>query len=290
MIRLGLVGRGPWGQRIARTVRAPTAPFGAELAWQIGRDISLHQQIRQQPVDGLLIATPPATHAALVLTAWGHELPVFVEKPFTCSLWEAAPLEATRGKTPVTLVNHVHLFHPAYVELKRLLRIRGQFVTGVTSHGGGDGPFRADVPPLWDYGPHDVAFAIDLTGSPDLVEAARVPSETTCGTNYELRLHSAGVTALLCVGSVFRVKTRRLVVTTAREVYSLDDRSEWPLQSRGDGTLPVKDRTPPLEAALRCFVEAIEGKYDPRLGINLALRVTRTLDAAERLLAEPSPS
>src|SRR5262245_58900431 len=74
------------------------------------------------------------------------------------------------------MVDHVHLFHPAFEELKRAAAARGP-VRAIESSAGAPGE-RPDMPTLWNWGPHDVAMCIDLLGAaPTTVDAARIDAK-----------------------------------------------------------------------------------------------------------------
>jgi len=73
-------------------------------------------------VDGVIVATPPASHAALAQRCL-RQTNVLVEKPVACSVKEAQRLQrAARRYRRVLMVGHVFRFHPVVQRLKRLVR------------------------------------------------------------------------------------------------------------------------------------------------------------------------
>src|SRR6185295_8261844 len=70
-------------------------------------------------LDGIIIATPPSLHAEMTIAAVAAGIPVLVEKPLTLGLSEASALRnEVRARSGLVMVDHTHLFHPAFVELK----------------------------------------------------------------------------------------------------------------------------------------------------------------------------
>jgi len=182
-LRLGLVGAGRWGRNYIRTIAeledvvlarlASRAPDAAALAGDgcaVAADWS--ELITAGDLDGVIVATPPATHADIVRAAIEADLPTLVEKPLTTSWADAEALlalEEDRG-VPV-IVDHTYLFHPGFRAMKQEARSLGG-LQSLRTAGGNWGPFRDDVDVLWDWGPHDVALCLDLVGDrPANVEA-----------------------------------------------------------------------------------------------------------------------
>lgn len=183
-IRLALVGAGPWGQKlIAALARLP----GVELRAVASRNPATRSLVakdcavtadwralaRDSAIEGVAIATPPALHAEMALVFLAAGKAVFVEKPLALDPASAeAVLVRAKQAGVVAMTNHVHLFHPAYVELKRQLPAFGP-IHGIRTRGGRRGPFRTEVPVLWDWGPHDVAFAAE--GKAETIPVAATP-------------------------------------------------------------------------------------------------------------------
>ena len=109
MLRLGLVGRGRWGRNIERTLATFADVTVIALSW------------REPPIldlDGVLVATPGATHADVALPYIEAGIATFIEKPMTTSVADAVRLVAAarRSGTPVS-IGHIFLHHPAFAAL-----------------------------------------------------------------------------------------------------------------------------------------------------------------------------
>src|SRR5690348_5392520 len=142
--------------------------------------------LRHPGLAAVVVASPPALHAEMTAEAVSLGLPVFVEKPLTCDAREAERLfDAVSARGGYVLVDHVHLFSPAYQALKARLPHIGP-ITRVHAEAGAWGPFRPDTPVLWDWGPHDAAFCVDLLGPhPSALQAERVEQRPIDGVEAE---------------------------------------------------------------------------------------------------------
>src|SRR4029079_18976719 len=116
-LRLGLVGRGRWGQNIERTLLSLP-------------DVSvLHIARGQSPpagLDGVLIATQSATHAAVALPYIKAGIATFIEKPMATSVSDAEQIRDAAGLSGAPVfVGHIFLFHAAFLAALELLPTLG---------------------------------------------------------------------------------------------------------------------------------------------------------------------
>jgi predicted dehydrogenase len=321
IVHLGLVGAGPWGQKlIAAMTRVPALELCAVASGNpatrslIPKDCTITADwralARNPEIEGVVIATPPALHAEMALGYLAAGKAVFVEKPLALDAASAeAVLAQANAAGGVAMTDHVHLFHPAYAELKRQLPAFGP-IHGLRTRGGRRGPFRAAVPVLWDWGPHDVAFALDLLG----LEPRRVRAETRekrptpegTGETLALRLlYDDGATADLEFGNLYDSPVRELIVRCDACDLVLDEYSSTPLvrlprreteaclpeENAAEGkaeTIPVAGASP-LDRALAAFAEKIRAGKPDTADLLLGVAVTKVLARAERALALDRP-
>jgi predicted dehydrogenase len=148
-LRLGLVGRGRWGRNIERTLL--TFPDVSVIAIARG----------EKPpagLDGVLIATPSATHAEVALPYINAGVATFIEKPMTTTLADAERIrDAAERSGALVFVGHVFLFHPAVLVALELLPSVGK-IRHLLCEGMNASP-RTDSSVLWDWLPHDLAIA-----------------------------------------------------------------------------------------------------------------------------------
>lgn len=300
-VRLGLIGAGPWGRKIAATIRALP---DAVLAGVAGR-ADWRALIADPGVAGIVVATPPATHAAIARAVLAARKAVFIEKPLALAVADAeAILAAARKAGVAVLVDHVHLFHPAYAELKRQLAAEAP-IHVIRARGGRRGPFRADAPVLWDWGPHDVAYALDLLGpEPERVTAAikeRRNASESAGKIIALSLaYADGGRAELEFGNLYDAPVRELIVQCRDCDLVLDENAASPLvrlpRRETESCLPEENAAEgaartiatgtdlPLTVALRTFTALIRDRRAETASLALGVAVTKVLARAEQSL------
>jgi predicted dehydrogenase len=276
-MRIGVIGAGRWGRNIIRTLRGMPDAVVACVASRnpatrdvVAADCAIEPDwrrlLRRSDLDAVAIATPPAVHVEMAAEAVAAGLPVFVEKPLTCSLPEAERLfDLAAAHGGYVLVDHVHLFGPAYRALRARLGGLGP-VTRVDGDAGAWGPFRTDTPVLWDWGPHDAAFCVDLLrGSPESVRAQRRERRAVEGAWGEtLSLHAGyenGAAAGIRLSNLLESKRRRLRVEGPGGALIYDDHAPHKLvfvSTGASGVEPIEvAATPPLESALSHFIAAV---------------------------------
>ena len=309
-LRLGLIGAGRWGRNYIKTIAGLEGVRLARLASRnpsspqlVAGDCAIEDDWRAMlgrgDLDAVIVATPPALHAAMVQAAVERALPVLVEKPLTLDLREAEALRAFAGaRGGFVMVDHTHLYHPAYRALKHAAPGFGA-IRALHCFSGNFGPFRADAPVLWDWGAHDVAICLDLLGSAPVelharcLEARRTPE----GLGQVLELRASfppAVPAILRFGNIVP-KTRRLVVNLERAVLVYDDMAQHKFLAhppsgpeeppRGPGEpLPYEARLP-LDCVVSEFASAVRAGNRPPRDLDLGVEVVRVLERCQEDLA-----
>jgi len=252
--------------------------------------------VRASDLDGVIIATPPSLHAEMAESAVKHGLGVLVEKPLTLCEHEASSLlELARQKHVFVLVDHTHLFNPAYRKLKDFAAAYGP-IRGIRSVGGNWGPFREDTPVLWDWGTHDVAMCLDLLGSaPVMVKANRLEKKNTAeglGEILSFQLAFDGsVRADITIGNVMAKKKRLLEVRLQDRVLVYDDLAENKLvihalfgRKPGPTEAIGVDLMLPLTCAVKEFADALRWGSGTLESLELGVKVVRTLSRLEAVL------
>ena len=308
-LRLAVLGAGRWGRNCIRTIRSlpgvrltalySTNPESAALVEpSVPIDDDWRRLIDAFDGDGVIIATPPERHAKMVERASVRGLAVMVEKPLTLDLEEALGLEREIARTKATvLVDHVHLFNPAYRKLKEIAAGLGP-CRRVESAGGDTGGRQTSAPPLWDFGAHDVSLALDFLGTEaEVISATR--AEANVGEVFELRLgFPSRAVADIVIGNGLPAKRRVFAATFDEDVLVFDDlaphrllrhrrkisRRDAAIASESQGEVVAVDGTPPLSVAIQSFAEGIRGAGRDGFGLDLGVAVVRVLsDAASRV-------
>jgi predicted dehydrogenase len=125
MIRVGIIGYGYWGPRIARnfqglngcelSVICDKSPASLKRAMQAHPSISVTsdaQDVLSSPcIDAVAVITPVWTHFEVAKMALENGKHVFVEKPFTSTVAQAEELiELAARKHLQIMVDHTFLF------------------------------------------------------------------------------------------------------------------------------------------------------------------------------------
>ena len=309
-LRLAVLGAGRWGRNCIRTVRSlpgvrlaalySTNPESAGLVDpEVPIDDDWRHLIDAFDGDGVIIATPPQCHAEMVERAAVRGLAVMVEKPLTLDLNEALRLERAVAETKATvLVDHVHLFNPAYRKLKEIAVGLGP-CRRIESEGGDSAGRQTSAPPLWDFGAHDVSLALDFLGpEAEVVSATR--TEAHGGEVFELRLgFPSGAVADIVIGNGLAGKRRVFAAHFDEEVLVFDDlakhrlmrhrrvipRGDAPIVLGSGGDAVAADAAPPLSVAIQMFAEGIRGAGRDGFGLDLGVAVVRILSQAEACIA-----
>jgi predicted dehydrogenase len=176
-IRLAQFGVGRWGHHLLRNflalpeveVAAIVEPSTEKHAiirdkFALSDDVPLTTDaaavLARRDIDAVAIATPAATHYALIKTALQQGQHVLAEKPLTLAVAECEELCKLAAQHHRQLViDHTYLFHPVVQAGRALLAdqplgtLRYGYATRTNL-----GPVRPDVDALWDLSIHDIAI------------------------------------------------------------------------------------------------------------------------------------
>ncbi|HEY2336863.1 MAG TPA: Gfo/Idh/MocA family oxidoreductase [Burkholderiales bacterium] len=290
-VRLGLAGAGRWGRNYLRTAArlegvqlASVASRNPDTAASVPPGCRVVGDWRElldpSALDGLIIATPPATHAEIARAALAKGISVLIEKPLALSAGDAASiLAAARASAAHAWVEHTHLFSPSFRALKELAARYGG-VREIRGEAGNFGPYREDVPVLWDWGPHDVAMCLDLLGER--------PASAACtaierGENRQETISVAlsfpsGVPASILLSNA-REKVRRFSVRCAQATLLYDDLAADKLTVDGRPVAVAAEL--PLAVAVREFAAALAQPAKDYRSLELGVAVVEVLAACE---------
>jgi hypothetical protein len=180
-----------------------------------------------------------------------------VEKPLSLSLKEAETLK--QFSAPI-LVNHIDMFSKQYEHIKQnIVPNRIAYIWTCLTRNAIDRPAKS-YSELWDYSPHSIAMILDLS--------QQMPKKVKCinfyPRNYNIKLTFDHFTTDTIVGAS-NMNARYLEICDGK-TYVNDE-----------STMPDL----PLTNALNVFINAINGKDDYRLGLDLSLKVLNILEQCE---------
>jgi predicted dehydrogenase len=276
--RIGLIGCGRWGRFILRDLLS----LGAKVQVTCLSDSTAAEARRAgahaagtglpaiDAADAYVVATPSATHAAVLDKLVKRGRPIFVEKPMTADLESARRLAE---EAPSTLfVMDKWRYHPAIVEMGRQAAsgVLGDVVAITTSRWQWSSPHR-DVTPLWILAPHDLSICLHVLGRiPPLRQAfAVVPGRPDLGMIAVLADEGAQVTLDIGVASAEH-RRRCLVIGTNASLEltnAYDDhllvRSGAPGDPAATAETISVGTEMPLLAELRAFLAHVQGAGPP---------------------------
>ncbi len=273
-LHIGLIGRGRWGKNIEATlaaledVRVLHIERGAEMP---------------SDLDGICIATPSSTHAAIALPFLHKGIPTFIEKPLTTSLSDAELLrDASRASGALIHVGHIQLYNPAFQAIMKILPELGD-LRSVVCEGMNNSP-RTESSILWDWLPHVLSMAITLLKrEPDSVEvwATGEPHASLAITKF----HFGEVVLMSVMSSEMPQKRRVLTFTGEKGTLVFDDRAEKKLTLKigSDKTYPDFGKEFSLTLELRAFIDAIKTKSTSTESLDLGIMIVKHIEAAEKM-------
>lgn len=328
--RLAVLGYGYWGSKHVRVlsslpgVRVSVVDpdpdrrleAAAHHAW-IGLAESLEEVA--DDVDGVIIATPPASHAALARHAIDAGLHVLVEKPLTTSVADAEMLVEQAALQGVHLmVGHTFEYNTAVWKLRELVRggSLGRILYVDTARQS-LGRYQNDVNVLWDLAPHDISIVSYVLD--EVPEAAAVWAHCNVGgyadvAHLRLDFPRSRAQAFVHVSWLSPNKIRRVTVVGEKMMAVYDDLSDNERvriydigvdvaefeDAAGAHALPVSYRTgdiispyipfqEPLLLQDSHFVDCISTGTTPHTPGERGLDVVRILAATDALIAAGAP-
>jgi predicted dehydrogenase len=323
-MRVAVVGLGYWGPNLVRNFVASSR---VEIAWLCDRDqgrldevgaqypatrrtVRFEDILADDRVDAVAIATPVATHHALVRAALAAHKHVLVEKPLAASVAQATELvDLAAAAKRVLFVDHVFVHSPAVQKIAELAR-SGElgellFFDSVRIN---LGLFQHDVNVVWDLAPHDLSIIDYLIGRPPRRLVAVGASHARDQAEAVAYLHldyGNNLLASVHVNWLSPVKVRHFLVGgTRRSVLYNDldlaervkvydrgvDVSADPEGIRralvsyrsGDVVSPHLDDTEPLRYVVERFADCVENGRAPITGGEQGLRIVKILECAQR--------
>lgn len=276
--------------RMSETYKVPATTFDAALA--------------DPDVEGISLATPAETHAALATQALHAGKHVYVEKPLALETDDAEALIALADRLDRRLmVGHLLQYHPIFIAL------RGHVEAGligdvqyIYSNRMSLGKFRVEENVLWSFAPHDVSMLLSLVGEDPVSVTAQGASFVTPGIADWCTVQfgfANGVRGHVQTSWLHPFKEQRLVVIGTKGMLVFEDsQPDWerklvhyPHVIRTDGPVPVPEKADaiylevakgePLKDECRHFVDCIKTGKQPRTDGHEGLSVLRALSEAE---------
>ncbi len=330
MITIAVVGAGHWGPNLIRNfhsgltsrvkVVVDTRPQRLEALKVRFPDVEmtsdLDKVLADPEIQGVVIATPTATHHALCKKALNAGKHVLVEKPIAANMKDAEELAALSDKLGLVLmVGHVFLFNSAVRVVKKQVDAGdlGRLFY-ISMERTNLGPIRLDVNAAWDLAAHDVSIVDYWLGQGALTASAVGAAYINPGVQdvvFATLKYPNDVLVNLKTSWLNPRKGRDITVVGDRRMLTFDDMNlQEPIRvydkgvteekvggvvdtfasfrasvREGDITIPKVPGGEPLKSECDHFLECIEKKKHPLTDAALGTRVVRALEAITRSLA-----
>jgi predicted dehydrogenase len=320
---VAVVGYGYWGPNLARNVaESPEmilkalcerdAVSGAAFSQRFS-GVPVHTEFDEvlgdESIDAVLIATPPATHHALVKRALEAGKHVLVEKPLATTTAHAVELvELAEREDLVLMPGHTFVYSPAVNAVRSLLTegVLGE-VYFVTSARMNLGKYQRDGV-VTDLAPHDLSILMYWLDEPVVqvtCTACTVFQEGVPETAFMTLTFASGTTANIQVSWLAPRKVRQMVVVGSKRMVQYDDTAsdepirvydrgmdlEWDAPASfgeyqltyrsGDVIIPRIDAHEPLGLEIADFARSIRTGTAPRSNAALGLEIVSVIEAAE---------
>jgi predicted dehydrogenase len=329
-IRVGVVGVGYWGSRHVRVLRSTTGVASVvgvdpQFVNLNGRGPSVDHGIPAYAdladalphIDAVIIATPPASHASLGLTAIAAGKHVLVEKPLATTTQAARSLVDAAADAGVVLMPGHTFEHNAAVHMLRDLVRSGQLgrLFYLDSARLNLGLYQTDVNVIFDLAPHDISIANFVLGSrPTTVTAwasRHVAPEHEDVAYLRLDYADVGVRANIQVSWLSPQKVRQITAVGSKKMVVYDDmidgerirvydKSAVPPDAAdgpvsqiayhlGDTVAPFVAFAEPLAVQDQHFIDCIATGSPPSVDGSSGLAVVQVLECAQVSLREQRP-
>lgn len=331
--KLGMIGCGYWGPNLLRNYHALANTTVVRVADRVAERRAFIEKtypgieavedgeavLSDPEIEAVVIATPAASHGALVKAALEADKDVFVEKPIAMSTSEAIALARLADeKKRILMVGHTFLFNEAVREVKRRIDA-GDLgrVYYLYSQRLNLGIVRGDINAAWNLAPHDVSIANFLLGADPIrisatsvqalqPEAGRLDDVVFLSLTYpgDIVMHShvswldpRKVRTMTVVGD------RRMIVydDVAADKLAIYDKGitkgdpvpeeqatsfarHRMITRAGDLTIPNLRVPEPLAVECKHFIECVQTRTKPLTDAWSGVAVTAALEAADRSL------
>lgn len=331
MTKIGIIGVGYWGPNLVRNfdsiqdceivsicdlnednIKNITGRYPYVKSYS---DVS--EMFANEELDGVVIATPTATHHGLAKQALEAGLHVFVEKPLTVTSEESLELiEIANQRNLVVFVGHIFLHSAPVMKLRELIA-SGELgeINYISCRRLNLGPVRSDVSSLYDLATHDISIVLHLLGQqPDTVSCQgidHIKEEVHDVVNLTMKFPNNKMGMVHCSWLDPR-KERVITVVGDKKMAVYDDLGEEKIRvydkgvnrhsksgefadfqlsyRHGDMYSPWIKQQEPLKSECSEFVRCIVEGDTPRTDGNNGLEVVEVLEAAnESLMSGGTP-
>ena len=314
--KIAVVGSGYWGKNLVRNFHElgaleyvcdvrEEALDEARARYGVKTTCSLDKILDDLGIQGVVIAAPAVQHYELVRKCLLRGKDVYVEKPLALNVGEGHKLVRLAAEcNRLLMVGHILEYHPAIIELKRLIR-EGHLgnICYIYSSRLNLGKLRTEENILWSFAPHDISailFLLDEVPTRASAHGGSYLNSQSFDTTLTTCDFKSGVKAHIFVSWLHPFKEQKLAVIGGKKMAVFDDtevdrkltlyshRIDWvdriPVAHKDGGQVLPLPHEEPLRRECEHFLQCIQSRDVPRTDGKSALRVMQVLEACERSL------
>ncbi len=316
--KIAVVGSGYWGKKLVRNFHElgalacvcdvrTEALNEARAQYGVKTTYSLDEILDDQGIHAVVIAAPAVQHYELVRKCLLHGKDVYVEKPLALNVGEGQKLVQLATQCGrLLMVGHILEYHPAIIELKRLVR-EGHLgsIRYIYSSRLNLGKLRTEENILWSFAPHDISailFLLDEVPTRVSAHGGSYLNAEIFDTTLTTCDFKSGVKAHIFVSWLHPFKEQKLTIVGGKKMAVFDDteverkltlyshRIDWldrvPVAHKDGGQALPLSHEEPLRRECEHFLQCIQSRDVPRTDGKSALRVLQVLEACERSLQD----
>src|SRR5713226_6073776 len=316
--KIAVVGSGYWGKKLVRNFHElgalacvcdvrTEALNEARAQYGVKTTYSLDEILDDQGIHAVVIAAPAVQHYELVRKCLLQGKDVYVEKPLALNVGEGQKLVQLATQCgSLLMVGHILEYHPAIIELKRLVR-EGHLgsIRYIYSSRLNLGKLRTEENILWSFAPHDISailFLLDEVPTRVSAHGGSYLNAEIFDTTLTTCDFKSGVKAHIFVSWLHPFKEQKLTVVGGKKMAVFDDvererklvlyahRIDWidrvPVAQKAGGQVVPLPGDEPLRIECEHFLECIRTRQIPRTCGEKALGVLQVLDGCERSLKQ----
>lgn len=243
MVKVGVVGLGYWGPKLARNFAELQ---DVALAWVCDQNPSRLEQVASvypqahattcydevlsSNVDAVVLATPVSSHYKLGMQALRSGKHILIEKPLATSSDEAMELAETAERSRlVAMVGHTFQYNPAVNTVRDLIMDgalgRIYYIHSIRAN---LGLLQPDINVVWDLAPHDISILLHIL----CIDPYQVSADGQVYIQKRQHLHEVahltlyfptGILANVHVSWLDPVKQRKVTVVGKDKMLVYDD-------------------------------------------------------------------
>ena len=273
-----------------------------EANFPLSRAIERHETVLEDSeVDGVLIATPAASHFSLAKQALDAGKHVFVEKPLATKVAEVDELSRCASEQDlVVMTGHTFVYNSAVRYVKKLIDA-GELgeLRYIYSQRLNLGRIRSDIDALWNFAPHDISIIQYWLGDPEPITIGRqgmaYMQEGIDDVVFLTLEYPGKVIANIHVSWLDPQKVRKMIIVGSRKMVVYDDIAENKLliydkgidrrailgenmdfdnpegpqfdYRSGDILMPEVKFAEPVRVEAEHFVDCIRNSHEPLTGL-----------------------